>query len=144
MRPGDNLCLTLENRSVRELNVAVLDLQADWSIRQIYPEAAFLPLDSEAVERIPFAVTWPFRQRRGRELLKIFAVSGTVDLRWLELPALGEPPLPLPRGRSGSPLDSLFAALTGSPPPSRSLVPERQPQHSWTVVDLTLEVTIDA
>jgi hypothetical protein len=142
---GDWVCLTIENRSVRELNVAVLDLQADWSIRQAYPGwASFCALRSGAAEHIPFEVRWDFRQPRGRDLLKIFAVTGPTDFRWLELPALGEPPLPPPevRGlRAGSSLEALFAALTGFPPRTRVLAPERQPQHAWTVVDLTLEVT---
>ncbi|HYG65140.1 MAG TPA: hypothetical protein VEL74_21345, partial [Thermoanaerobaculia bacterium] len=144
VRPGDWVRLSIQNNSVQELNIAVLNLQADWSIRQAYPNAAFLPLDSGAVERIPFEVRWPFRLPRGRDLFKIFAVSGYLDCRWLELPALGEPPLPPPGDRGslapGS-LTDLFAALTGEPPPVRALVPERQPEHSWTVADLVIEVS---
>lgn len=120
VRPGDWLCLTIENRTNRELNIVVLDLQADWSISQSYPAGAFLPLDGRNREHIPFQVTWPFHQRRGRDHLKIFAVVGTVDFRFLQLPALGEPLQPSS--------------------PYRALVPERYPQHSWTVVDLIYEV----
>ena len=54
VRPGDWLCLTLENRSVRELNVAVLDLQADWSIRQAYPAGSLRASGCGACRRLPF------------------------------------------------------------------------------------------
>jgi hypothetical protein len=144
VRPGDWLCLTIENRSKRELNFAVLDLQADWSIAQMYPRGAFLPLGAGRCEQIPFQVVWPYRRPRGRELFKVFAVVGTVDFHWLELPALGEPPLARrPRGILSN-LDALFAALADAPSGFRVLVPESQPQHAWTVVDLSFEVNADA
>lgn len=138
---GDGVCLVIENRSVRELNVAVLNLQADWSIRKAYPFGDYLPSRRGARERIPFEVKWPFRQPRGRDLLKILAVTGPLDVRWLELPALGEPPLSLPRSPFAPPLAAVFAALTGLPFRSRALAPEQQPQHAWTVVDLAIEVS---
>jgi len=121
VRPGDWLCLTMENRTKRELNVVVLNLQADWSISQMYPAGDFLPLGGGRCESIPFQVTWPFRQSQGREHFKIFAVVGPVNLLWLQLPALGEP---LPQGS-----------------PYKALVPEKHPQHAWTVVDVIYEVT---
>jgi len=121
VRPGDWLCLTIKNRTNLELNVAVLNLQADWSISQAYPVGAFFPLGAGRCEHIPFQVTWPFRQSQGREHLKVFAAIGPVDLLWLQLPALGEP---LPKGS-----------------PYRALVPENHPQHAWTVVDVIYEVT---
>lgn len=121
VRTGDWLCLTIENRTNRELNVVVLDLQADWSISQAYPSGKFLPLGGGRREHIPYQVTWPFRQPRGSEHLKVFAAVGPVDLFWLQLPALGEP---LPQGS-----------------PYRALVPENNPQHAWTVVDVIYEVS---
>lgn len=139
-RAGDWLCLTIKNRSPRELNIAVLDLQADWSIRKAYPVGGYLPLGPDMCERIPFQVSWPFRKPQGRDLMKILAATGPVDFRWLELPALGEPPLSLPKSPFKPTLAALFAALTGLPFSAKALTPERQPQHAWTVVDLTLEV----
>ena len=121
VRPDDWLCLTIENRTKLELNVVVLNLQMDWSISQAYPSGAYLPLGGGRCEHIPFQVTWPFRQSRGREHLKVFAALGPVNLLWLQLPALGEP---LPQGS-----------------PYRALVPENHPQHAWTVVDVIYEVT---
>jgi hypothetical protein len=144
VRPGDWLCLSIENHSVQELNIAVLNLQADWSIRQAFPTGQFFPLDAGARQLIPFEVRWPFRRRHGRDVLKVFAASGPVDFRWLELPALGEPPLSLPRSLLAAPLVAFFAALTGLPLRSRALAPERQPQHAWTVCDLATEVDADA
>jgi hypothetical protein len=141
VQAGDAVCLTIENRSVRELNIAILDLQADWSIRKAYPFGDYLPLRRSACERISFEVQWSFQQPRGRDLMKIFAVTGPLDVRWLELPALGEPPLTLPRSVFAPPLTAAFAAITGLPFRSRALAPERQPQHAWTVVDFELEVT---
>jgi hypothetical protein len=120
VRPGDWLCLTIENRTHLEINFAVLDLQADWSIAQMYPTGAFLPLGGGKCEPIPFQVTWPYRLPQGREHFKIFGCLGNMDLHWLELPALGEPPIPGSR--------------------HRGLAPEPYPEHAWTVVDLSFEV----
>jgi hypothetical protein len=143
LRPGDWFCLTIGNRAVRDLNVAVLDLAADWSIRQVFPEGRYWPLDAGFAVSVPCQAQWPFRQRRGRERFKVFAVAGDASFRWLELAALGEPPLSVPKALPATGLDALFAALGHLRPRQRALAPERQPEHSWTVLDLTWEVHAD-
>ncbi len=91
MAVGQWTFLRMVNRSPQILNVAVLDLQPDWGITQIFPGAKdenLRPLDPDEVFDLPLRGQLPLGITQGTDVLKVFATLGATDFRWLELPAL--------------------------------------------------------
>lgn len=145
VREGDWLCITLRNRGKKRFNYVVLDLQPSWSIQQVIPRPLFttyLTLEGGAETRLPLQASIAEGARHGRDLLKVFATCDTTDFRWLELPRLGEPPLPACKNFPTNPLEQLLQQVATTPPATRALSPRPQASAEWTVAQVEV-MTID-
>lgn len=88
---GTLLCLRIENRSHLDLNVAVLDLQPDGGIARVHPrrgEGDYSTIEAGGELPVFLQACLPEGLDRGRDLLKILAATGPLDVTPLELPAL--------------------------------------------------------
>ncbi len=88
---GQWLCLRLLNTSTLVLNIAVLDLQPDWGISQVFPTATAAPcfeLEPGSEQLLPLRADLPAGCDRGRDVLTVLAAIDTTDFRCLELPPL--------------------------------------------------------
>jgi hypothetical protein len=133
----------IKNNSSQVLNVAVLDLQPDWGITQVFPrDTQFLPLDPGQEQLLPLQANLPTGYTSGRDVLKIFATIGPVDFRWLELPALDQPPKPKGGATRGAanPLEALFAAIVATKPKKRNFDQGLNPSGEWVAKQLEVEV----
>jgi hypothetical protein len=94
LRCGDHLELRIVNRWTLPLNVAVLDLQPDWGITQVFPtrkNADFWVLDPKEERDVNIRAFLPPGCEESTDVFKAFATVGPPNLRWLELPALTQP-----------------------------------------------------
>ncbi|MDJ0636256.1 MAG: caspase family protein [Xenococcaceae cyanobacterium MO_188.B29] len=92
VKVGEYVFLKIRNDYSAVINVAVLDLQSDWAISQIYPETSqFVSLDPGQEESIPFRTILPKGEEEGEDILKVFATIDSANFRWLELPPLDQP-----------------------------------------------------
>lgn len=88
---GTTIRVTLENAGQTALNVAVLDLQPDWGIRQVLPHrdsAPWASLEPGTPLVIDLVAQLPSGLLRGIDLLKAFGATVPFDLAGLELPAI--------------------------------------------------------
>jgi hypothetical protein len=91
LQVGEWLFLEIENKSSRILNFAVLDLQPDWGISQIFPagkDASFWPLDPGDARKVRIRAFLPEHWNQGADVIKVFATMGAASYRWMLLPAL--------------------------------------------------------
>jgi len=141
IRPGDWICLTIRNLAAEPLDVAVLDLQPLWGIRQIHPlRGDYQALDGGGEERIALRVSLPDPIDRGTDRLKVFATVDATRYRWLELPSLGEPDrLDRPR-KARNPLEELFQLLGRGGPRLRHCEQVVRATSEWTVEEVTVRV----
>ncbi len=88
---GQWLCVRLVNTSQLVLHLAVLDLQPDWGISQVFPTATAAPcfeLEPGAEQLLPLRADLPAGCDRGRDVLMVLAAIDPTDFRCLELPPL--------------------------------------------------------
>ena len=125
LRVKNNLLPGRENDPSRILNIAVLDMQPGWGIKQVYPSGIelFEPLDPGQEIIIPLQANLPAEYKKGKDTLKVFATIGTTNFRWLELPPLDKPQerSVTTRGGPTNPLEELFAAITEEAPKMRNV-----------------------
>jgi len=147
LKTGEWLFIRIRNDSAQVLNITVLNLQPNWGITQIYPAGAayFEPLDVGQEIVLPFGATLPEGYVKGTDVIKVFATVGGANFRWLELPALGEPPENV-RSTNRAPTDPLerllLAASAGT---SRNLKPAVYASSGWVTrqLDVRLQVSTD-
>jgi hypothetical protein len=151
---GDQVTLRITNTLApgkandpdRVLHIAVLNLRPNWRIAQIYPAlAAFETLDPGQTIPLAFEIGLPEGYSEGTDIVKVFATQASTQFRWLELPALDQPPAVRSRQvRSAitDPLEQLLALLTADQAGVRSVMVTRSPQPArrWTVATLELRV----
>jgi hypothetical protein len=72
------------------LNVTVLNLRPDWSIRQVFPSRSglFETLEPGQQLLLPLRVELPLSYDEGIDLIKFFATIDPADFHFLELPPL--------------------------------------------------------
>ncbi len=153
--PGERVAIKITNTQapnaqdsndpLRVLNVAVLVLSSDWSVTQVYPEnAAFEPVDPGKSIDLEFEAYLPEGERESHDIFKVFATRDTTDFRWLELPALDQPPLvrSIKRSAIADPLEALLATVTGEETPTRAqkLVKSSSAKKSWTTAKVEMVV----
>lgn len=88
---GEWVFIEVSNHSSRVLNLAVLDLQPDWGITQIFPKAKdvdFWPLDPRQTVTVQICGSLPEGLSEGTDTIKFLATLGSTSFRWLEMPAL--------------------------------------------------------
>lgn len=94
LKPGEWTFIRVRNNSLKVLNIAVLDLQPDWGITQIYPseqDTDFWPLDPGEEVLLPLQAHLPSGYADVKDVIKVFATVGATNFRWLELPPLDQP-----------------------------------------------------
>lgn len=145
LRIRNELSSTFKNDPSRILNITVLDLAPDWSIKQIFPAGAadFEPLDPGQELLLPLQTWLPPEYVQGKDIIKVFGTLGTTNFRWLELPPLDQPTIlkPALRGGPTNPLEELLAAITVSEPKTRNLNPAAYPTKEWTTVQIEVQTT---
>jgi hypothetical protein len=116
---GQPVCLTIANRSRRDLHLALLDLRPDWSIVQLLPQPGggeSLVVPASPRRRRPVTLVMrpslPAGVAAGRDLLKLIASTRPSRFGWLTQPPLGvahrdAPPPP------ASPLEELMRLWGG-------------------------------
>jgi hypothetical protein len=101
LRPGEWLFLRLRNDSDRALNITLLDLRPDWSIKQIFPARQdFEPFEPGQEQTFPLRADLPPGYESGTDVLKVFATTEPTSFRWLELPPLDAQRGPAPASRA--------------------------------------------
>jgi predicted phosphodiesterase len=148
---GERFALRVTNLSGRPLNLAILDLEPDWCIEQVYPDPSS-GKDSELLESgKPLIIkgyekglraTLPAGYQEGTDVLKVFVTDESTSFQWLTLPALDEPP---PSGKrsiknAGDPLEQLLSAF-GAPniPKTRKVVNMAAPKgKNWATAQVEI------
>lgn len=81
--------LVVENRFYLPLHVAVLDLQPDWGVSQIFPgNPGSFQVDAPGSQEIRLQTLLPTGFEEGTDVLAVFAATVPFDTHGLELPSL--------------------------------------------------------
>jgi len=134
------------NDPSRILNIAVMDLQPDWGIAQVYPAHAglFEPLDPGKEIVLDLQGMLPEDYQEGTDVVKVFATLGTPNFRWLEMPALDQPIQPKSafRGAPGDPLDQFLAVVSEDAPPQglRRINVYASPSKGWVTAQVEVNI----
>jgi hypothetical protein len=146
MAMGEWTFLRITNRDSlrRVLNIAILDLQPDWGISQIFPglhEENLFPLDPGQVFDLPLQGQLPGGGDQGTDLLKVFATAGAADFRWLELPALPQEPAQAGATR-GAPIaeERALSTVANAAARARYVDPNTFPSEEWTTAQVEIRV----
>lgn len=144
---GETAFLRVTNFSKTPVNLTIMDLQPDWGISQIYPDAQS-GLDYELLEPgadkallLPIGAWLPDDYQEGVDTLKVFATIEGTSFRWLEMPALDQPPAATKGTRDpGDALEQLMSAFI-SPTLTRQMVNLSAPKgRSWTATEVEVRV----
>lgn len=91
VKVGEHIFLSIRNTSSQPLNIAVLNLESDWAIKQIYPykpTELFITLDPSQEGKIAFEPLLEGNSSDVENTIKVFATVGPANFRCLELPSL--------------------------------------------------------
>jgi hypothetical protein len=150
LNEGEWTFLRIVNRFSRILNLVVLNLKTGWGITQIYPsqnKGSFLPLDPGKEIVLPIRGDLPVGLDEAGDLLKVFAMIGTTDSHWLELPSLRGPE-PASGGTTGRETPAAVArssvAPASAPAPAavvkRGIIPSEFPSEEWVTAEVKMQV----
>lgn len=143
-KAGEWTFLEIRNTSSQVLNITVLNLRPNWSIRQIFPAGAafYEPLDPGIPILLPLRIGLPQGYEEGRDVIKVLATSGASNFRCLELSALadGRPGAPVWRGEPGTRLEQFLDAFMNDGSGSRDLSIEAAASHEWTTTQVEINV----
>lgn len=155
VRSGERVAIKITNTQApnpqdsndpsRVLNVAVLVLSSDWKVTQVYPEnAASEIVDPGNSIDLEFEAYLPEGETESHDIFKVFATRDTTDFRWLELPALDQPPLArsIKRSAIADPLEALLVTVTGEEATTRSirLTKSTSARRSWITTRVEMRV----
>ena len=151
---GDIATLHIKNISEREINIVVIDLEPTWEVSRI-------PLKPGSLEKFyQFAPGQEINQKlrlklpdnekyeKKMEVIKVFAMYGEADFRWLELPPLDEPLASaksrgLDESKSRGVLENLFAAFgtdADKTPPVTRAEAIFEPGEEWVTKEIQITV----
>jgi len=155
VKVGQKMVLRVKNNLPKDsnqvLNVAILALQSDWAVSQIYPTNPgenFIPIDPDSEEFFPLEAGLPENYKSGKDIIKVFATLDQTSFRSLELPVLDQQETAtkreITRG-SGvnipkSPLEQLMATITKDKPATRNISPSSTPSKEWTTSEIEVNV----
>jgi serine protease inhibitor len=142
VQAGEWIFLKIQNDFSRAVNVAVLDLQSDWAIKQIEPAdpgSYFITVDAGKSVVHPIKPSLPKGYLQVVDVLKVIATLDSPNFRLLELPALDQPRLSK-TARSGNALEALLVEIGGEAPSSRDVSPVRYPSKEWTTRQVRFSV----
>ncbi|MEC4816612.1 MAG: caspase family protein [Scytonema sp. PMC 1069.18] len=144
LKADEEVILHIRNASSQVLNITVLEMKPDWSIKQLYPigAGAFETLAPGGEERIPVRISFSENYTESTTVLKVFATIGATNFHWLELPALDQFSQGIQTTRANSlpqdPLEELLSAVASEQPPDRNLNTAAYPSRQWTTEQLTV------
>lgn len=157
LKSGEIATLRIKNRSLSPLNIVVLDLEPTWQISQLPLQRItqkFYPLapGQEITQKLRLSLPDHTNYDKGLEAIKVFAMLGEADFRWLELPPLDkEIPTAASRGLEFSKgrnkpinaLEELFAAIGADadrPPPTERAQVIFAPGEEWATKEIQITV----
>jgi caspase domain-containing protein len=155
VKVGQKMVLRIKNNLPKDsnqvLNVAILALQSDWAVSQIYPTNPgenFIPIDPDSEEFFPLEAGLPENYKSGKDIIKVFATIDQTSFRSLELPVLDQQQTTTKREitRGGgvnvptSPLEQLMATITKDKPATRNISPSSTPSKEWTTAEIEVNV----
>jgi hypothetical protein len=132
-------CLRVRNGSQQHLQVAIIDLQPNWAIGTLVPDAPQLSPGETRDIALHAMLTDP-GCATGREVLKVLGTVDHVDPGLLTLPALGQAYLRKSPRAHESVLDKLFRILEDPLTEQRQVGFPRTPSSGWTVAQTELEI----
>ena len=141
VKVGEYVFLSIRNDSKQTLNVAVLNLDAEWAIEQILPvNESFITLEAGREKILPLKPTLDGKDDSVENTVKVFGTLDAANYRVLELPSLDET-LPFGRGtRSGNSLAALLGAIDDEQPKTRKLTVAASPSTEWTTKQIILTI----
>lgn len=148
---GSYFCLRVRNQSMQELQLSIIDLQADWAIDTLTSEPAQLPPGATR----DFAIKASFTAATladptilsEKDVLKVLATKRAAQARLLQLPPLIKAssrealrgPVREPQQTLSS-LDNLFELLQEPSEVMRKAELASTPSDGWTVVQTEIEI----
>ena len=129
------------------LNVTVLDLRPDWSIRQVFPSRTglFDTLEPEQEFSLPLHFGLPDGYEEGIDLIKFVATIKPADLHFFELPPLDNTAAALDRAthkEKGSPsVSRSFEPASSSESQTRDAVVPIHEGEDWTTQQFEIRIT---
>ncbi|MGK7896786.1 MAG: alpha/beta hydrolase [Xenococcus sp. (in: cyanobacteria)] len=151
---GDIVTLHIKNISEQEINVVVLDLEPTWEVSQIPLRPGSIPKfyrfspGQEINQKLRLKLPDKPEYQKKMETIKVFAMYGEADYRWLELPSLDEPlPSAKSRGILSEPenkLEELFAAFgadSDAAPPVTRAEAIFEPGEEWGTKEIQITVS---
>ena len=141
VKVGEYVFLSVRNDSKQTLNVAVLNLDAEWAIEQILPvNEAFITLEAGQEKILPLKPALDGEDDSVENTVKVFGTLDAANYQVLELPSLDET-LPFGRGtRSGNSLAALLGAIDDEQPKTRKLTVAASPSTEWTTKQIILTI----
>lgn len=140
---GELVYLAIRNTANVALNVAVLDLNYDWSLAKICPEPdehrdTWL-LEAGRVLPLVIGTQLADGAQPSREILKVFATVDAASYDFLELPPMTEPLVGGLRSIDRTPtgIERLFDHLEGATSRRRGDPATAPPTNDWTVADVS-------
>lgn len=144
---GETAYLRVTNLSKTAVNLTIMDLQPDWGISQMYPDAA-AEMDYDLLESgagnallLPMTAWLPDDYQEGADTLKVFAVVEGTSFHWLEMPALDQPPA-APKGSPAvdDALEQLMTAFNASKL-TRQMINMSAPKgRSWATTQVEIQI----
>ncbi|MEH2124299.1 caspase family protein [Nostoc sp.] len=141
---GEYIFLSIRNDSTQTLNVAALNLEADWAIEQILPlTETFITLEPGRDKVVPLKPALDGEGNKVENTVKVFGTLDAANFRFLELPSLNAQLKS--KTRSGilprNPLEALLAAIDHEKPQTRKLTVAASPSTEWTTKQVILTIT---
>jgi hypothetical protein len=139
---GEYVFLSVRNDSTQTLNVAVLNLDAEWAIEQILPvNEAFITLEAGQEKILPLKPALDGKDDSVENTVKVFGTLDAANFRFLELPSLDEAIKSKTRSaKILNPLDMLLAAIDDEQPKTRKLTVAASPSTEWTTKQVVLTI----
>jgi hypothetical protein len=145
VKVGEYVFLSVRNDSTQTLNVAALNLDAEWAIEQILPvNEAFITLEAGQEKILPLKPALDGKDDSVENTVKVFGTLDAANFRFLELPSLDQTITSKGGTRSGkilNPLEMLLAAIDDEQPQTRKLTVAASPSTEWTVKQVVLTIT---
>ena len=140
---GESVFLSIRNESAKTLNVAALNLDAEWAVEQILPkDEAFITLEAGKEQIIPLTPALDGMDESVENTVKVFGTLDAANFRFLELPSLDEAIKSKTRSAKRlNPLDMLLAAIDDELPKTRKLKVAASPSTEWTTKQVVLTIT---
>ncbi len=142
---GEEFCIRVTNRSKKDVNVTILDLQPDWGISQIHPtgkDYELLEPGEHNAYTLEAAAALPEDYQEGTDILKVLATVEGTSFRWLEMPPLDQPP-PSKKDLTRAPgdaLEELMAAFAGEHL-TRQIVNLSSPKgRTWAATEVDVRI----